>query len=1031
MMKKLTPYILIAVMLVQLFAPFTVGMGAKNNLKIEQSKVEAADCKIESVDVQPATEITASKPTELTVNISVNNECIGKTIKVMPEKNEGNFLLSIEKNLPYEITEKDISFSVKTGEYKCDKKTCETKVLVNVLDVGDGGRLDFERVKLADFQCTGLNGECDKNLEWGVTPLKGVKGTKGTDPTGQFSIIPSSTSNSIGVAGQAPPGITFQEGDKLRLELALDSNRTESIETKEFDINKELLQNGEITYSYEFKNLNSSTGYSFYIYATGYQPQSMFSIYTKDANDQVVVPLPTSQTNNKEAEIDDGFPACDIWHLGKTFGGCIGIGLYWILFKPTSLLFGLAGSILDFTIMYSISDSSYRSQFVIEGWGIVRDFCNMFFIFVLLYIAIGTILNLSSVKTKEMIINVVIIGLLINFSLFATQVIIDASNILTRIFYNQKTIVTGTQKDAEGNTLSQLGEFGEIKLSEAIVSKVDPQLLVMEAKRVSQNAPASGVNEGEQPKGISAGSFIIVVILASAINIVGMIAFFSSALVFIARVVMLWMAMILAPLAFFSYMVPELQGIKMVGWKKWWPDTLKMAFVAPVFAFFMYIIVGFMDKGLGIVDASLKKGSFGLSFLIAIIVPFVFIMVLLMKAKEIAVDMSGEIGKAAANIGSKAGGLVLGAGIGAGAMAMRATAGRLGSSIANSDRLKSAEARGVFGAKILRNIGSSAGKSSFDVRATEAGKAAGKGMGTDLGKAKEGGYTKARADKVAYRQKRAKELEVGEDSPQTQAVWKAEHALHGLKTDRARQDALLGLNNGVAFEQRQAAIDAATANLADAQAARNALPTTAAAGTPEAEQIRLADNDLNDAKAALISANVADSGLGGLERAIVAAEKAVGAAERDLKDATDTLKTMKDNDPNRADQEELVKRLRTNRDAQIKGGNTVDVNTGAVNGNVVTGRDQAKINLESRQATIRAQEKPIHIAEDNLKRAQNAKIEVNNQVRHDYAKTIQGGWSNSINAIITLGQHSVQGETEAANKILAGVEEAHKITEHH
>jgi len=377
------------------------------------------------------------------------------------------------------------------------------------------------------------------------------------------------------------------------------------------------------------------------------------------------IPVTNSvRVSNAEAQEISGLPVCSI--IPVKIGGCIAQGLYWLFFKTTSFVFGLAGKALDFTLMYSIQDSSYRSQFVVEGWGLVRDFCNMFFIFVLLYIAFGTILKLGGVNTKQMIINVVIIGLLINFSLFATQVIIDASNILARVFYNQNTIVIGiAQKDAQGNPLpvtSELGEFGEIKLSEAIVSKVDPQKLIIEAKEVSM-IPQKGVtDEGTPEPGISAGSFIIVVLLATAVNVVGIIVFFSVALIFISRVVGLWLAMILAPLAFFSYTVPALQDIEMIGWKKWWPETLKLAFLAPVFVFFMYLIVGFMDKGLNMVNTSLKIGTelHGLSFVIAIVVPFVFIMILLMKAKDIASKMSGTMGQSITKGISAAGGMALG-----------------------------------------------------------------------------------------------------------------------------------------------------------------------------------------------------------------------------------------------------------------------------------------------------------------------------------------------------------------------------------
>ena len=69
----------------------------------------------------------------------------------------------------------------------------------------------------------------------------------------------------------------------------------------------------------------------------------------------------------------------------------------------------------------------------------------------MLYIAISTILNLHGFNTKSTIINVIVIGLFINFSLFATQVIIDSSNIMARVFYNSDAIKI-TEKGIDGAT---------------------------------------------------------------------------------------------------------------------------------------------------------------------------------------------------------------------------------------------------------------------------------------------------------------------------------------------------------------------------------------------------------------------------------------------------------------------------------------------------------------------------------------------------------------------------------------------------
>lgn len=344
-----------------------------------------------------------------------------------------------------------------------------------------------------------------------------------------------------------------------------------------------------------------------------------------------------------------------------TIGGCIGHILYWFPFKISALIFGATGHLLDLAVDYSTNDESYRSPFVSEGWKIVRDFCNMFFIFILLYIAIGTILDLHGVKTKEMIINVIIIGLLINFSLFTTQVIIDASNILTRVFYNSESIKVGPK--VGGVIQEQRGSQGEIKLSEAIVSKINPQNLIINASR-AENIPTKGnvgdnndTNKDAVNNKISASTFITVVLMASIVNIVGIIVFLSVSLIFITRVIGLWLAMIFAPLAFFSYTVPAMQEWGMVGWKNWWPETLKMAFLSPVFIFFLYLTIKFLDTGLGL---TLNDSKSGMDFILGVIIPFIFIMVLLWKAKDIAKDMSGKLGQSITNGLAAVGGVALG-----------------------------------------------------------------------------------------------------------------------------------------------------------------------------------------------------------------------------------------------------------------------------------------------------------------------------------------------------------------------------------
>lgn len=448
---------------------------------------------------------------------------------------------------------------------------------------------------------------------------------------------------------------------------------------------------------------------------------------------------------------ETNLPECGFTKIG----GCIARIFYYVLFVPTSFLFGLAGKIMDFTIMYSVSDTSYRTPFVSEGWQVVRDLCNMFFIFILLYIALTTILDSGGSKNKASVVNVIIIGLLINFSLFATHLIIDASNIMARVFYNPKVIVIG-EKDTSGEIKStQDEELGHIPLSEGIVAKINPQRLLLQenqnvaSSRAGSITQNSGINAGEDgDTGITSGTFILVTIMASIVNFVGMMTFLTISLSFIGRVIGLWVAMVLSPLAFLSYTVPETKNWSYVGWSSWWSETTKAAFMAPVFVFFMYIIVMFLESNMGLDLLTESSSLTDFNKILSIIIPFIVIIVLLKQAEKISTklagNISGQITSAVGNIGAKAGGLALGGALGLGAFAMRSTVGKMGASMANSSKLQDAEAKGGitgWGARQLRNVGSFAGKSSFDVKNTKIGQEAAKGLGVEgLKKGKTGGY---------------------------------------------------------------------------------------------------------------------------------------------------------------------------------------------------------------------------------------------------------------------------------------------------
>ena len=475
-------------------------------------------------------------------------------------------------------------------------------------------------------------------------------------------------------------------------------------------------------------NLFGSTRKNYYKFGTG------TSFSTPAEGGSLTGDDPTAPRPNDGSTAPFTFD-CGIINLG----GCVA-QFFYLFFTIAAWIAKLASWFLDFFVYYSTNSTSYTSGFVTKGWAAIRDVANIFFIIALLYIAIKTILSLNVTNNKKMIGTIIIVALLINFSLFFSRVIIDGSNILAKVFYNNIT----TKDEAPGTTVSGTGEK---PISIGLISKFNPQKLV-----------TAEVYKGDG--GIAL--FIFITILATFIVLYAAYIFFSVGLLFVSRVVMLWISMIFAPIAFSSYTLPfEIPGL---GHKDWWKELLQNAFLAPIFIFMLYIIVMFTTFLSEIVK--FPEGADFMQKVMSVVIPFAILTVLLMKSKEMAIKYAGEMGAAMNKAGAMVGGLALGAATGGAAMLGRGTLGAIGSKIANSSALAKLEAggggMGKFGKMLgtgTRNIGKTAAKGSFDVRGI---KIAGKDLSsTGMSNMKaggQGGYEKDKATKSAKREARSEEL---------------------------------------------------------------------------------------------------------------------------------------------------------------------------------------------------------------------------------------------------------------------------------
>ncbi len=266
----------------------------------------------------------------------------------------------------------------------------------------------------------------------------------------------------------------------------------------------------------------------------------------------------------------------------------------YIILTIVSQLVSISGYLLEASVKYSIADVNIGgvNTIVKDGWTIARDIANLFFIFILLYIAIATILQLSGYGMKELLVKVVIIALLVNFSLMITSVIIDASNILATEFYNKLTDIK-----IEGTNT-------KVSLSTALTAGLDPQTLFKVDTTTEGTLKLTGGAEATLTQ------ILIITLFGSVMLVIIAFVYFAAAILFVIRIAVLWLLMMLAPLAFLAMALPKTQEYS----KKWWSQLFNQAFFAPIYLFLLYIVIKIIAGGAVLKQLGVDNANFGTAF---------------------------------------------------------------------------------------------------------------------------------------------------------------------------------------------------------------------------------------------------------------------------------------------------------------------------------------------------------------------------------------------------------------------------------
>lgn len=243
------------------------------------------------------------------------------------------------------------------------------------------------------------------------------------------------------------------------------------------------------------------------------------------------------------------------------------------------VLLWIASVMLNQTVFYTVinmADLVKSIGTIGTTWEILRNLANIILIFTFLAIGIGTILRIEGYGIKRLLPRLIIVALLINFSLFFTQVIIDTSNILALAAYKQMELpsCSGTATAAFEADCSDGGISEKILQSLRLSTTYDP-------KNPTSGALA-GLSEFDSNKSFTTG---LAAIGGSIFVLIAAFVFFAAAILLIIRFAVLIFLMILSPIAFAFMILPKTQGYA----KEWWSALFNQAFFAPIFFILLWI----------------------------------------------------------------------------------------------------------------------------------------------------------------------------------------------------------------------------------------------------------------------------------------------------------------------------------------------------------------------------------------------------------------------------------------------------------
>lgn len=288
----------------------------------------------------------------------------------------------------------------------------------------------------------------------------------------------------------------------------------------------------------------------------------------------------------------------------------------WLLYSINwviSFLVGAAALLLEAALKPDLFNALVRGEGLYSMWAVVRDVLNLFFMLILLFSAFATIFQVEKYHLKKMIIMLVVMALLVNFSFAISRFVVDFSN-SAMYFFVDEFFADGVATSAAG---------GEVTSKTTIIA---------ELLGIAKLYQEIGTGKDE----------VVSLILLIIINFISFITIFSYAISLTVRMIALSILIAISPVGFVFAFFPATKGYA----DEWWGKLFKYAVSGPILVFFLMLAIVSLTRletsSLGAVaGATLPEDPSLVALVSYIVLPVTFLWAGLIASQKMGGAASG------------------------------------------------------------------------------------------------------------------------------------------------------------------------------------------------------------------------------------------------------------------------------------------------------------------------------------------------------------------------------------------------------